>query len=69
LWTVRRMIKPAMETQIGKMAKRKRCLRRSEKIAISIAKAKAATQGGTECNWVPIGEYPNCWMIVGAKYA
>src|SRR5437667_3135403 len=67
--TVRRMAKPVMDTQMGIRVKRKRCLRRSERVATSIAKTKAQAQGGTEWSWVPIGVYPNCWMMVGAKYA
>ena len=39
---------PVSATSRGKMTKRKRCLARSEKVAVSIAKAKETAQGGTE---------------------
>ena len=42
------MAKPVMETAIGKRVKRKRCFSLSLKKATSIAKPKAAAQGGTE---------------------
>jgi len=52
LWTVKRMAKPEIATQIGIIVKRKRCFTLSEIVAMIIAKAKAAAQGGTERSWV-----------------
>ena len=57
LWTEMRMPKPVMAMQIGIMVNAKRCFVKSEKVAMTMAKAKAQAQGGTLCSWVSIGEY------------
>ena len=52
LWTVMRMAKPAMATQMQPIAKGARFCVISESVAVSMANPNAAAQGGTECNWV-----------------
>ena len=44
------MAKPVIEMQIGMMVNRKRCRRKSENVATTILKTKAAAHGGTENN-------------------
>ena len=44
------MAKPVIEMQIGMIANRNRCRKKSEKVATTILNTKAAAQGGTENN-------------------
>jgi hypothetical protein len=49
------MAKPEMETKMGPMANRKRCLAQSDTVATIMAKTKATAHGGTDRSWVWIG--------------
>lgn len=46
--SVNKIENPVKETNIGKIAKKYRCLTLSDKNAITIAKTNAAAHGGTE---------------------
>ena len=48
------MVKTAIDIAIGIKVNRKRCFRRSEKRAMTSAKANDAAHGGTECSCLPI---------------